>query len=186
VTGSVTITGVSDVLRQLHGLSGAELQKKAARSLAKSVRAEVVPVVKAEAPVTSTGHPKGRYPHPARNLRDSITARSLKRRGPDELAAYSVWPRSRKGAKHRGWYRHMVILGTKPHMITARGHASPTATAIVRRFNRGGALALHFGGLFVPMVRHPGARANPFIARALTRIDQHAILDRLRMELSLK
>lgn len=51
------------------------------------------------------------------------------------------------GNRRKGvFYAHMVLGGTRPHLIRARN---------------GGMLA--FWGIFTAQVRHPGARANPFL-----------------------
>ena len=186
---SIQITGVAETIRVLHGISGAELQKKATKSIAASARAIVVPAMKAEARSASRysgDHVNAReYPHPAGTLVNSITARKVKPRTADTLVAYSVWPRNRKGSKNRAWYRAMVIAGTKPHMVTARGFggSGSLGARIARSYNRGGALTLAFGGTLVPMVRHPGARANPFVERAVSNIDANALAARLGKEL---
>lgn len=59
-----------------------------------------------------------------------------------------------KTAFHRWW----VTRGTKPHLIRPKD---------------GGFLRLAFG--FVKLVEHPGAKANPFVARAGARVDSQAL-----------
>lgn len=55
------------------------------------------------------------------------------------------------GNRKKGvFYAHMVLGGTKPHLIRARGN---------------GALVLH-GGVVVKSVQHPGAPANDFMREA--------------------
>jgi hypothetical protein len=47
------------------------------------------------------------------------------------------------------FYAHMVMGGTKPHIIKARAHG-----------------ALGFGGIVRQVVQHPGAKAQDFLAQA--------------------
>ena len=57
----------------------------------------------------------------------------------------------RIGNRKKGiFYAHMVLGGTRPHQITARGN---------------GALRI-LGGIIVKKIQHPGARANPFVEQA--------------------
>lgn len=64
------------------------------------------------------------------------------------------------GDKSRGvFYAHMVLGGTKPHLIRARPH---------------GALVLA-GGLIMKKVQHPGSRANPFMERGINASKDAAI-----------
>lgn len=67
-------------------------------------------------------------------LRKSVQARSARGGG------------ARVGPKAR--HAHLVIRGTRPHTIRAKG---------------GGMLNL--GGYFARSVRHPGSKPNPFVAR---------------------
>ncbi len=69
---------------------------------------------------------------------------STRKRGRTITAAVKIGNR-RKGV----FYTHMVLGGTKPHLISVRG---------------GGALA--FGGMLTRRVLHPGARANDFMREA--------------------
>lgn len=64
----------------------------------------------------------------------------------------TVQPRSTKKERRKGQKAHaahLVVGGTKPHVIRARSADS-----------------LRFGRVYVEQVNHPGARANPFMERA--------------------
>lgn len=172
---SLEVTGVRDTVARLKGLSGKELEKKTNLFIAKAVRGVVQPAVRAEAP-RGKGRPKGAYPHPAGNLKAQITTRKIRTR-PGEMVAYSVRPRK------KAFYAHMVIGGTKPHKITPRGLGGGFGSRLARSANRGGALALSFGGVMSSYVDHPGAKPNPFVARAAARLDPNALAVRLGKEL---
>lgn len=62
-----------------------------------------------------------------------------------------VYAHVKVGGKKKGdpFYAHMVHEGTKPHEIKPRRFGS-----------------LFFAGLFRKLVKHPGAKANPFMRRA--------------------
>jgi len=82
------------------------------------------------------------------------------RRGPGKLAKtirYSVRKGGRVGVvKAMARHAHLVHDGTKPHEIRSR---------------HGKMMAMRIGGRMVMAraVHHPGARANPFMTRALER-----------------
>jgi hypothetical protein len=134
---AVIVKGLDDALRRLDALRQPQLDRAsrkvvmaAARSLVRPMRTEVRSSV--------AGH--GKTPG---QLERSISARKGKRM---PYPSAIVGPRtSRRGA----FYRHMVIGGTKPHVIKAKK----------------GALA--FGGRFATEVQHPGSRPNPFVERSV-------------------
>ncbi len=84
-------------------------------------------------------------------LRRSISARAARRDRP--AAVVSARPKV-------AFYRHMVIGGTKPHEIR-KPATTPT------------------GGRYMRVLRHPGARANPFVARGFSKgqHDAYAAID---------
>lgn len=136
--------GIPETIRKLQGLTGKELERKSRTVIARSARAILVPPVKAAAPTGPGKH--GRYPHAAGTLAKKVGARQVRLRS-GEMAAVSVGPkRGRNGAWWAGW----VIRGTKPHVIRARY-----------------AKSLFFNGSNITEVRHPGAKANPFVKRGV-------------------
>ena len=154
-THVVQIEGLDRVYRRLEGLKGRALERRITATLAKALRSQVVPAMKAQAPVSPRGK-TGRYPHRAGTLKRSIGVRAVRKRS-GELVALKVGPRTSKGnPQTRAWYAGFAGRGTQPHLIRAGG----LSAGAVRRFNRGGALALAFGGLVVKQVQHPGAKSN--------------------------
>src|SRR5882672_3366005 len=84
------------------------------------------------------------HPGASASLADTLRV-STYRVGRQLIASVKVGNR-RKGV----FYAHMVLGGTKPHLIRARNQ---------------GVLRLS-GGVFVKQVQHPGARAQPFLDTA--------------------
>lgn len=91
--------------------------------------------------------PRGRNvpKSPARNLAGSIRVGFDRQGGRRGGIAYLAGPMGKKA-----FHRHWVTAGTRPHRIPKAGKG-------------GGPIKLAFG-VFTE-VQHPGARANPFIAR---------------------
>lgn len=72
----------------------------------------------------------------------------------------------------RAFTRYWVIFGTKPHRINARAQAARANVSLLRAAvdvagGRRHTLGFPAGGgmVFRASVQHPGARANPFVAR---------------------
>ena len=80
-------------------------------------------------------------------LRKAIAVRSVKNR-----LAVQVYVRKGKGQKNDGWYANFIEKGTKPHKIKPRKG---------RKVLGGG------GKYYGTRVKHPGARASPFMLPAL-------------------
>ncbi len=95
-------------------------------------------------------------------LRDSIKQRKVRADGYGVSAV--VGPMGKKA-----FTRRWVTTGTKPHTIAARAHGAREQTSFlqaVANVAKGRRPALHFAdGGFRGSVEHPGARANPYIAR---------------------
>lgn len=140
---SVTITGLEELRAELAKLEPGPLKKtlqKGTTAGAKLLKPHVV----AAAP-RRTG-----------KLRKSVFAGQAKRERPASIV------------KVRAWYRHFVILGTKPHRIRF-----PDQKAAGVSKSRGN-------------IRHPGAKANPFIDRVDSQYEgaaAKAAIDTIRKEL---
>ena len=81
-------------------------------------------------------------------LRKAIAVRNVKNR-----MSVQVYVRRGKGQKNDGWYAHMVEKGTKPHKIKPyKGRKKVLAAG---------------GVIYGRSVRHPGAKAMPFMKPAL-------------------
>ena len=88
-------------------------------------------------------------------LRDSIKVSVRKQRGGTGIVS-SVRAGSRKAGGGGVFYAHMVERGTKPHRIRSR----------TRKI-----LVIGFTGI-TKLVNHPGAKAKPFMRRALHQADR--------------
>jgi hypothetical protein len=154
------IEGLHATLRRLEGFEGKALALRVGHVLKPIVRHEMVPAMKGAAPRGKTGR-----------LERAIDIRSLPAKS-GELVAFKVGPGGKRGP-NKAWYAHMVVGGTKPHLITPRGLAggrgSPNIffSRLARSANRPerGAMALAFGGLLVRYVRHPGAHPDDLYIR---------------------
>lgn len=132
---------VRAIREQLRSYQGAEMEKRLRKATLAGARSLVAPLRSA------TPRAKGRVPtsHP-RDLSRSIRVRQMKSGGHGrnrKFIGYRVGP----GGK-LGFHRYWVIAGTKPHFITGKV---------------GSPLGLPFGPR--AYVMHPGARANPYVAR---------------------
>lgn len=135
---TVEVTGVSDLLQKLSGLQGDELAKQSQRTIARVSARVLAPDMATAAPANDGKQPQDGHPRGQLRNRRKYTARKIRTRGRESLA-YSVKPRV--------WYAHMVIKGTKPHVIRSKT----------------GRLFL---GRFAAEVHHPGSRGNDYIRRA--------------------
>lgn len=63
-----------------------------------------------------------------------------------------------KAGDKKAWYAHIVHVGAKPHEIKPRKR-----------------LSLFFAGIFKEIIKHPGARAQPFMEQAAQNKEQGAI-----------
>lgn len=127
---AVEIRGIPEVQTMLGKLEG-PAAKKALQAATKEGGKVLKKTVKAEAPRGATG-----------NLRKSVSARTVRRDRPGTV----VSPRPKIA-----FYRHMVIGGTKAHMI---------------RFPDQKAAGVPKSGGNIP---HPGAKPNPFVSRGFDR-----------------
>lgn len=135
---SLEVTGVSDLLQKLSGLQGDELAKQSQRTIARVSARVLAPAMADLAPENRGKQPQDGHQRGLLRNRRKYTARKVRTRGREALA-YSVKPRV--------WYAHMVIKGTKPHVIRSKT----------------GRLFL---GWFAAEVHHPGSRGNDYIRRA--------------------
>lgn len=104
---------------------------------AKALRSATTAGAKAAVPILRAATPRGA----TGNLQDAVRHKAMRKRyGTGSVVAPM-------GAKAR--HRHLVSGGTKPHIIAGRD---------------GGFLRI--GERYLRAVRHPGARANPFVDRA--------------------
>lgn len=122
----VTVIGLDEMIRHLERHGGREFEKRLQVGLRKGA-AKLVKPIREELNRTIRGH--GQKPG---RLAKSVRVR----RGRRDRPAIVVGPGTP--------YRHLVIRGTRPHVIP-------------------GPLVL--GGRVVAFVNHPGARANPFVDR---------------------
>jgi len=132
------VHGVEEELKKLLDFP-VQVEKKIVRGAVRAAAQVVRKAAMLRAPVGAGISHKGA----SASLRDTIRV-STGIRGKIVKAAVRVGDR-KKGV----FYAHMVIGGTKPHIIKARVHG-----------------ALGFGGIVRQVVQHPGARAQPFLAEA--------------------
>lgn len=166
-TSGFEVTGVAPFLAKLHELSDPrKLERTTRESLGRAGRKIIAPRMAQSSSWKYGGH-GGRYPTKGiLGKRSAITARKVRTRQ-GEYVAVSV--------KFRGWPGRVAawtVQGTKPHVIRARGSGQTGVDSRARRINRGtetltdrGALA--FGGRFVQVVQHPGAKPTPFVYDAV-------------------
>jgi len=162
------IEGLAETLRRLEGFEGDALGVRVGHVLKRALRQEMVPAMQGAAPRGKTGR-----------LERAMDVRKLRNR-PGELIAFKIGPSGKRGPD-KAWYAHMVVGGTKPHVITPRGLAGGRGSAnlfysqLARRANRaeGGAKALLFNGLLVRYVKHPGAQPDDlYIKFGLARVPE--------------
>lgn len=165
LTHTVQIQNLDRFYARLSALRGEPLAKTVQKSLQSALRKTVVQIIRGGTYFGGHGH--GPHHGPPGRLLKAVDARAAKKR-PGEMAAVKVGPGGKQGA-NKAWYAHFVVRGTKPHLITASGWGGGSATRVVRKANRGEALALTVAGTLVKTVNHPGARANPFINKGLRR-----------------
>jgi hypothetical protein len=113
--------------------------KRTLRAAASAYGRTLKPILQAATPVARPGNPYATGPG---NLQRSTRFKRMR-------ASYGIGvviaPMGRSA-----FYRRFVVGGTKPHVILPR--------------SQGGRLAI--AGGFATAVHHPGARANPYVARA--------------------
>lgn len=136
---SADILGAEALVRKLRAIDAKMERRIIRRALAPAANL-VRQAIRAEAPRGKTGKL-------ARSVR--ITDVKVREAGVRRTVGVLVKPRTR--------YTHLVLMGSKPHAIAAKG-----------RSLRVGPL------LFGARVQHPGARANAFIGRAIDRVHVRA------------
>ncbi|TAL46542.1 MAG: hypothetical protein EPN91_00030 [Salinibacterium sp.] len=156
---SISMEGLQEFYKRLAQLRGENLNKTTQKSAKAALKKTVVPPMKAATRFKGHGHGPNHGP-PGRLLK-AIDVRSARKR-PGEMFALRVGPSGKTGAS-KPWYLHMVIGGTKAHMITPGGQAGGAFSSLIRRANRGQALALTIAGSLRSVVHHPGAKPNPFV-----------------------
>lgn len=123
----IDVRGVPEVQRALSQLSGSPEAKRALQKASTAGAKTLKPFVQAEAPRGATGR-----------LRKSVSSRQARKERP--AAIVSARPKV-------AFYRHMVIRGTRPHMIR---FPSQRAAGVPRSQGN---------------IAHPGSRGNAFVAR---------------------
>lgn len=172
------LTGIATYLAMLRSLQGKQLESVTRKSLSKAAQKIIAPAI-ASAGATGWrygGRSGGKYPTKGLlGKRSKVTSRMVRPRE-GEFVAISTKPRV--------WFLHMVVRGTKPHVITARNRSTGARASShdVRALNRanreGGASALAFNGRFVAEVSHPGAASTDYIPAAVAG-KEVAVLDEL-------
>lgn len=150
------VTGMTELLAVLAEAQGLSLKRTTESSL-KSSGKNLVTAIRREAPTGPAPHTSAQKGKRGRKgpLAQKVTTKVLRPRH-GEIAAINTGPRA--------WYKHFVIRGTKPHIISATSRSGEQAPGSdVRSMNRG---TLKVGDRFVFRVHHPGARANDFVHRA--------------------
>lgn len=92
-------------------------------------------------------------------LKKSLGVKRISKKGASKIV-YVVHHRTGRGAKHDGWYAHLVEFGTTPHIIKAT-----RAKALGRR------------GQFGIQVEHPGMRAQPYLGKTFDECVDEVIKD---------
>lgn len=97
---------------------------------------------------------KANVPVNSGDLRASIRVSAGTKRGG------RVYAHVKAGGRKKGdpFYAHFVEFGTRPHEIRPRG-----------------AISLFFAGLFSKLIKHPGAKAKPYMRPAFDRKSDDAI-----------
>lgn len=145
---SVTIHGLKELQDELEKLEPAPLKKTLQKGTAAGAKL-LKPRVQAETP-RRTGR-----------MRKSVSAATARRERPASIVKYRT-------GKTGAWYRHFVLLGTKPHRIR---FADQKAAGIPKSQGN---------------IQHPGARANPVMARVQSKYERaaaDAAIDTIRKEL---
>lgn len=156
---NIQVQGLDHLYERLAKLKGENVSRTSQRLLIKALKQTYVPAMKGVAQAAFDGRGRGPNHGPAGRLVKAIDARVAKPRA-GEMGAVKVGPGGKRGGQ-KAWYAHMVVGGTEPHLITASGIKSPTASRIVRQANRG-AMSLNVAGRLVSVVHHPGAQPKPF------------------------
>lgn len=142
------VTGLGDVQQFLDQLP-AKIQKNILRGAMRAAAKVPLAVARETVPV---GPPSGEgarlYGGHRGALKESLRI-STRSRGTVVSAKVIAGGKTKSGADT--FYAHMVEGGTKPHDIKPRRHKS-----------------LFFAGLMRDIVKHPGAKAQPFLGPALS------------------
>lgn len=161
------VTGISAAQALLGRYQQPTLDRRMEQAMLAAARSELVPQMKAAAPVSSTA-PAFRAYTKRGALRRAVTARVARKQRP----AIVVGP---KGGKKGAYYRHMVIGGTRAHEMPKAG----------RREHRAGfqrVMSWPTGQHPYSVVQHPGSRPNPFVERT-SRARARAVAARFVIEL---
>jgi hypothetical protein len=179
ITTSFHTTGVARLLAQIDSISNehGQLEKLTQTTFDRTGRGVIVPAIASHTPHKYGGH-GGKYPTKGLlSKKQKITGRKVRLRQGEFVA---------RSFKPRFWFAHMVIQGTRPHVISARGMGGVRASnATLRRMNKGvagRAEALYFGGRFASKVQHPGAEPTDYVHEAAQGKEQ-ALMDALAQDL---
>lgn len=145
----VRVEGLERAKRALEALEY-KARRRVCQGAVRAASREIVKRVKSEAPV-DTGHLKAQV---------RLSVKLDRRTG---MVTGTIKPKPSKAQRGRGQghankYLHLVVAGTKPHVIKPRTKE-----------------ALTIGGNVVEEVKHPGAKANPFMDRAYQATSKQAI-----------
>ena len=152
----IELTGLPQLLAKLTKLQGPALARTADRFVGNVARTVILPAIKAEERFIYHGKKPG-------TLARKTTAKKVRKRT-GEIAAYSV--------RARAPHNVLVQRGTRRHTIRPK--------------KAGGVLVfrtLDGRRIVTNRVQHPGARPNPFVARAARRINANDLAARLGKEL---
>lgn len=184
------VSGLHELVAGLRTMRGPEQVKVIESSAARSMRAVVIPSMRAQMrsdfkvlgshrePRRQDGTLSKPKPGRAGPAESNIRVKKLPKRG-NEIVALSAGPRA--------WYAHMPIGGTRPHVISASGLGGEASRSQVRTINRsltgqrltrrdGYTLtrtgrALLIRGAFASRVEHPGSAGTNSIQKAVRGIE---------------
>lgn len=134
---NIEIKGLNETFRKL-GALGSHIQRKASVDMTRATSGALALAVRKNCPV-KTG-----------NLRASIRSVQTYKRDL-HMIHYQVGFTSGKGAKHDGYYAHVVEFGSQPHTIPKSKKPIPMVIG---------------GNVFTGPIRHPGAKPTRFVTRS--------------------
>jgi HK97 gp10 family phage protein len=143
------VEGLERAKRALEALEY-KARRRVCQGAVRTAAAEIRNNVKALTPVR-TGHLRGQFRLSIRLNRQTGAVAGVIKPKPTKA-------QKKRGQAHANKYLHLVVAGTKPHVIKPRD-----------------AKAVAFGGVAREAVQHPGSRANPFMDRAYRQSSAPAI-----------
>lgn len=146
ITITVDQKALDRYLKTLDKNHGKPLLQRAEKTINAAARLDLMPGVKAAAPVGRGKRLAGGFTRGG-NLKRRVGTKLLKRQGGEDIRP--TWVGS------KAWYSRLVATGTSAHSLAPRAGKS------------------HFAAFDVDVVRplagmtHPGSRANPFVPEAV-------------------